>query len=192
MSRPHKSEAELLSKLEQWLAERKEPVSLLDIVETRDGELIGAYILRGFRAAARQAVLETIEHEAVNRFGAEANGVSSAIRRVYEGLSQAWSLDENEKYRLLGLSSTDELKKAFGSPLWDIPTAVIERISILLSIFKAINTLLPDSRFADEWIRLPNNASVFGGRSALDLMLSSDVRQMYAVRQYLQAQLWSS
>jgi hypothetical protein len=192
MAYPQKPEAELLLKLEHWLAERTEPVSLLDIVETRDGELIGAYILKGFRAAARQAALETIEHGGITTFGAEANNIPGAIQRVYEGLSRAWSLDENEKFRLLGLSSGDELNEVFGAALWDIPTGVIERVSVLLSIFKAINTLLPQSSRADEWIRLPNKAPVFRGRSALDVMLSSDVREMYKVRQYLQAQIWSS
>ena len=64
----------------------------------------------------------------------------------------------------------------------------LERISYILGIYKALQLLLPDTRAADEWIRRPNEAAVFGGRSALDRMLSGNVADLYIVRQYLDAQ----
>ena len=48
--------------------------------------------------------------------------------------------------------------------------------------------LLPDNRAADEWVRRANEAPLFGGRSALDRMLSGNVADLYTVRQYLDAQ----
>jgi hypothetical protein len=41
---------------------------------------------------------------------------------------------------------------------------------------------------ADEWVRRPNAAPLFGGRSALDRMLGGQVADLYVVRQYLDAQ----
>ena len=41
---------------------------------------------------------------------------------------------------------------------------------------------------ADEWLRKPNSAPLFGGHSALDRMLGGQVADLYVVRQYLDAQ----
>ena len=41
---------------------------------------------------------------------------------------------------------------------------------------------------ADAWLRRPNDAPLFGGRSALDRMLSGQVSDLFLVRQYLDAE----
>ena len=58
----------------------------------------------------------------------------------------------------------------------------------MLGIYKALQILLPDERAADEWVRRPNSAVPFGGRSALERMSSGQVADLYVVRQYLDAQ----
>jgi len=58
----------------------------------------------------------------------------------------------------------------------------------LLGIYKALQLLLPDTHAADEWIHKPNTAPPFGGRSALERMLTGNVADLYVVRQYLDAQ----
>jgi hypothetical protein len=63
----------------------------------------------------------------------------------------------------------------------------LERISYILGIYKALQILLPDAAAADAWIKKPNSATPFGGRSALERMLSGNVSDLYAVRQYLDA-----
>ena len=65
---------------------------------------------------------------------------------------------------------------------------MIERISYLLGIFKALELLFPDPTRADAWIRRANDAAPFGGRSALDRMLSGNVSDLFVVRSYLDAQ----
>ena len=62
---------------------------------------------------------------------------------------------------------------------------VLERISYVLGIYKALQILFSDPRNADEWITRPNTAGPFGGRSALERMLSGNVGDLYVVRQYL-------
>ena len=65
---------------------------------------------------------------------------------------------------------------------------VLERISCILGIYKALHLLFAEPGQADSWLRRANEASIFGGRSALDRMLAGDVADLHAVRQYLDAQ----
>jgi len=46
----------------------------------------------------------------------------------------------------------------------------------------------PQPEAADAWIRKPNSAAPFGGKPALERMLSGNVADLYVVRQYLDAQ----
>ena len=63
----------------------------------------------------------------------------------------------------------------------------LERISHMLGIYRALHILLPSAQAADEWIRKPNRAPLFGGRSALDCLLSG-AADLAEVRSYLDAQ----
>lgn len=69
-----------------------------------------------------------------------------------------------------------------------LPMDTLERISYILGVHRALQLLLPDETAADEWVRRPNAVPLFGGRSALDRMLSGQVADLYVVRQYLDAQ----
>jgi len=64
----------------------------------------------------------------------------------------------------------------------------LERLSYIFGIYKNLQILLPKSESADSWIHRANNAPTFGGRSALDRMLSGNVADLFVVRQYLDAQ----
>lgn len=69
-----------------------------------------------------------------------------------------------------------------------LPQDTLERISYIFGIFSALQVLLPQPEAADAWIKKPNAAPLFGGRSALDRMLSGQIGDLYLVRQYLDAQ----
>ena len=58
----------------------------------------------------------------------------------------------------------------------------------MLGIYKALRILLPPDESADAWIRKPNAAPLFGGRSALERLVSGNVSDLYEVRRYLDAQ----
>ena len=64
---------------------------------------------------------------------------------------------------------------------------MLERISYVLGIYKALQVLFPDPTRADAWLRKPNAALPFGGGSALDRMLSGNVADLFVVRSYLDA-----
>ena len=65
---------------------------------------------------------------------------------------------------------------------------LLERLSYVFGIYKDLQVLLPDPAAADAWIRKPNSAPLFNGRSALDRLLSGHVADLYVVRQYLDAE----
>ena len=89
---------------------------------------------------------------------------------------------------MLGLSARSTFFKWKKDPNTALPKDTLERISYILGIYKALQILLPDEQAADEWVRCPNIAPLFGGRTALDRMLSGQVSDLYVVRQYLDAQ----
>jgi len=118
----------------------------------------------------------------------EVTAAGAAGLRAFSRIADLWHLSVAEQLTLLGLSSRSTYFKWRKEPLVRLPRDTLERISYLLGIYKALQLLLPDTRAADEWIRRPNEAAVFGGRSALDRMLSGNVADLYIVRQYLDAQ----
>lgn len=186
------SDDELLAKLEAWMAAHSEPPTIFDAIATRDGELFAAYVLKAFRGAARQAVIERLEHEPLTTFPEATAGAANPVMRVFDGLAGAWKLTEEEKLVLLGISEPAHLQALRASALDDVPIETIERVIILLDIFKAINVLLCEPRRADSWMRSPNSTSIFGGRSALDVMAARGLEGLREVRAYLNAELWST
>ena len=116
---------------------------------------------------------------------AEAGGPAL---RAFFALAERWKLRAAEQRTLLGEPPESTYfkwkKQQDGTPSRD----VIERISYLLGIWKDLQILFPDPLQADAWVRKPNAAPLFGGRSALERMLSGNVADLYVVRQYLDAQ----
>ena len=110
-----------------------------------------------------------------------------ALRSFFR-LAEAWQLRVAEQRKLLGDPPESTFYKwkreQDGTPGRD----VVERISYLLGIFKALQILFPDPAQADAWLRKPNQAALFGGHSALERMLSGNVADLFVVRQYLDAQ----
>lgn len=70
-----------------------------------------------------------------------------------------------------------------------LPAETLKRIALIARVFEAINVLLPSER-ADAWMRAPNSASIFGGRSALECMMQDGRYGIAVTRQYLLAQIY--
>jgi hypothetical protein len=123
------------------------------------------------------------------RIASEATTAAGAAGlRAFARIAEAWQLSIAEQLTLLGLSSRSTYFKWRKESQVRLPRDTLERISYILGIYKALQLLLPDNRAADEWVRRPNDAPLFGGKSALERMLSSNVADLYTVRQYLDAQ----
>lgn len=106
--------------------------------------------------------------------------------RTFFRIADAWGLREQEQMHLLGLDSRSTFQSWKRGLVSAIPKDALERISYVMGIYKGLHILLP--RTADEWVRKPNEAALFGGRSALDRMISGNVADLYVVRQYIDAQ----
>ncbi len=109
--------------------------------------------------------------------------------RVFDDLARAWSLTQAEQLTLLGLHDFVDLDKLRCGTTDEMPSEVVERLAMLLDIFRAINTLLPLSDRADAWLRRPNAHPLFAGDTALSLMLDRQRDGLVATRDYLRGQL---
>jgi len=105
--------------------------------------------------------------------------------RTFFRIADAWRLSGDEARTLLGSPprSTFYAWKKAGQGQLDRDT--LERVSYILGIYKALQILLPEPAAADAWLRKPNTAPLFGGKPALQRMLSGNVADLYVVRQYL-------
>jgi hypothetical protein len=217
-------ERELLDQLERWLADQPRPPTIFDVIATGNIELFSAFVLKGFRQAAAQAVeenervarvraalLEYYEGDA-ERMEAFLRGphpllmgltplqkslrsdrdarqvialarvdVVGTVLRVSRNLAKAWRLTDCEQARLLGVETAQMKTWQMAEPD-ELPSDVLERTSLLLGIFKAINTLLPIPERADAWIRKPNAAALFEGRAAIEVMMEGldGMRQLHS------------
>lgn len=113
--------------------------------------------------------------------------MSRAGLTAFFNIAQHWKLTTDEQMRLLGIPRSTFFKwkeEKTGRLSHD----TLERISYILGIYKALQILLPNEAIADGWIKKPNKAAPFAGKSALDRMMSGNVSDLYVVRQYLDAQ----
>jgi hypothetical protein len=117
----------------------------------------------------------------------DSAAAGQAALRTFWRLADAWKLDVHEQTVLLGVGRTTlyQWKQGKVGPL---DRHVLERLSYLFGIYAALQILLPGAGRADAWVRKPNDAPLFGGRSALDRMLGGQVADLYVVRHYLDAQ----
>ena len=114
--------------------------------------------------------------------------LSGPALRTFFRIAKLWRLSVEEQMTLLGLTARSTFFKWKKDPDAVLPKDTLERISYILGIYKALQLLLPDETAADEWVKRPNAAPLFGGRSALDRMLSGQVADLFVLRQYLDAQ----
>jgi hypothetical protein len=108
--------------------------------------------------------------------------------RAFSNIAERWGLSIAEQLKLLGIASRSTYFKWRREQAPRLPQDTLERLSYLLGIYKSLQILLPDGSAADAWVRKPNSAAPFSGRSALDRMLSGQVADLYVVRQYLDAE----
>jgi hypothetical protein len=112
---------------------------------------------------------------------------AAAALRTFFRLAEAWKLGIAEQTTLLGVARTTlyQWKQGKVAPL---DRHLLERLSHLFGIYSSLHILFPLADRADAWVRKPNTAPLFAGRSALDRMLGGQVSDLWVVRQYLDAQ----
>jgi hypothetical protein len=109
--------------------------------------------------------------------------------RAFFRLVELWGLTIEEARVLLGRPSRATLYNWKAGKARSLPHDTLARISYLLGIYKALQILFPDPARADAWLWKPNDAPIVGGQPAMERMLQGQVIDLYAVREYLDAQL---
>ena len=122
-----------------------------------------------------------------DRVPADAELTGPALRTFFR-LAERWKLRVADQRKLLGDPPESTFYKWKRERDGALSRDTLERISYLLGIFKALAILFPEADRADAWLRKPNTAATFGGKSALERMLSGNVADLFVVRQYLDAQ----
>ena len=116
----------------------------------------------------------------------DRKGLTGPALRTFFNIADAWDLNEGEQMAILGLDSRSTLQNWKRGDVAALSKDALERISYVMGIYKGLQILVPGT--ADLWVRKPNKAKLFGGKSALDRMVSGNVADLYVVRQYIDGQ----
>jgi antitoxin component HigA of HigAB toxin-antitoxin module len=112
--------------------------------------------------------------------------VSSVALSAFWNIMDQWGVESEDQISLIGIKtdlSVDDLKKAHTS---SISRKMLERISFVLKIYKYLEILFPNREQSHAWIKKPND--VFGGETALMVILSDKENGLVTVAKYLNSQ----
>ena len=127
-------------------------------------------------------------HPAIQQPTAPRRDLAGPALRAFFNITRLWELSAEQERMLLGSPARSTFFRWKRDLDGALPRDTLERISYLLGIWKALQVLFANPAQADAWIKRPNQAPLFGGRSALDRMLGGQVADLFVVRQYLDAQ----
>ena len=119
------------------------------------------------------------------RKGGRAETSHTAGLEAFFEIAESWNLTTDQQIVLLGSpgrSTFFKWKKDGGN----LPNDTIERLSHLLSIWKALRILFTRDDRGEAWMVSSND--YWDGRSALDVMLGGKMADILQVRQYVDAQ----
>lgn len=113
--------------------------------------------------------------------------LSPAARKAFFKLANVWKIRDEEAKQLLGGISNGAFYQLKGGELkTTLDQDRLVRISLLVGIFKALNTLY-SQKLADAWISLSNSNPMFAGETPLAYMVKGGQPAMIRVRQLLDA-----
>jgi hypothetical protein len=114
--------------------------------------------------------------------------VAQVATKQFFRITALWGLLATEEQMLLGVGRTSYFALKKGQIKAGLDAATLERVSYVFNIHEALNVIFANADQASAWVRKPNAAPMFGGRTALERMLSGRTGDLYAVNQYLQGQ----
>lgn len=107
--------------------------------------------------------------------------------RTFTGIADEWALSVADRTRLLGDLAESTYHKWRSGKIGETSRDQLERLSLILGIYKALRLLFNDEATGVRWLRGVNTDSAFAGRSPLARMLDGSIDDLYAVRRYLDA-----
>jgi uncharacterized protein (DUF2384 family) len=124
--------------------------------------------------------------ETTSRIAPAGRGRRDAVAlKTFFRLATEWGLTADEQLVLLGRPGRSTFYRWKAQAPATLSVDTLERISLLLGIYKALEILFPAAEHATGWLRRPNEA--FGGRTALQVMLGGRMDDLYQVRRHLDA-----
>lgn len=108
--------------------------------------------------------------------------------RAFFNIAVKWDLSSEQSRRLLGSPPRSNFYRWKRTKSGRLAPSVIERVSYILRIYAALHEIFPNESQANSWLKRPNSASIFGGRPALDLLLSGHLDALRLVQGYLDSQ----
>jgi hypothetical protein len=104
-------------------------------------------------------------------------------------IAERWALTTSEQMTLLGSPSDTTFFSWKRDQAVALPPETIERIGLVLGIWKALRLLIPDDRQAIAWVKRPSDHPVFGGQPPLVRMLQGRNSDLAEVRNVLAARM---
>jgi hypothetical protein len=113
--------------------------------------------------------------------------LSGPALRTFFNIATVWQLSVAEQRALLGWPAASTYHKYKSGDHAALSFDTLTRLSLLLGIYKSLQVLYPEPRFADAWIRMPNTNPIFGGATPLSVMIDAGIDGLYRVRRLLDA-----
>jgi Protein of unknown function (DUF2384) len=111
--------------------------------------------------------------------------LSGPALRTFFNIAGAWQLSVVEQRALLGWPAASTYHKYKAGEHGALSFDTLTRLSLVLGIYKSLQVLYPEPRFADAWVRLPNSNQLFGGATPLSMMMDSGIDGLFRVRRLL-------
>lgn len=113
--------------------------------------------------------------------------LSGPALRTFFNVARIWALNTAESRALLGWPAPSTFHKYKAGDHGTLPYDTLVRISLVLGIYKSLQLLYPEPRFADRWMRMPNTNRLFGGVAPIEFAVEGGIDALYQVRRLLDA-----
>lgn len=105
--------------------------------------------------------------------------------RTFLQISDRWSLTVPQQQTLLGGVPRSTLYSWRNKKELELSHDQLERISLVLGIWKGLRLLFTDDATAIRWLTAENSDLPFAGQSPLETMLRGSIDDLFAVRRYI-------
>lgn len=102
-------------------------------------------------------------------------------------IMEGWGVTSEEAMILLGGVSRTTYFRYKALPEITLGVDTLDRISYIMGIYKGLRMLFNEPDRANQWIKRPNTASPFHGKSALEWMLQGHLTNLAETRRYIDA-----
>jgi hypothetical protein len=114
--------------------------------------------------------------------------IAAPIFQVFVNICDEWEFSVPQRLRLLGgiIGESTYHNWKTGKAI-KLNLALLERISFVLGIYKALNLIFVNEIKSHEWLNAVNDDAVFAGLAPMQFMLQGPVENLNRTRKYLDA-----